>query len=699
MAESRDIDRWKRGKGQWKAWADYCLERKAELEREKKWEVDELGKHLNIETERWMEKASVDFSGHVFGEEEGDFSGVVFPHTANFSAVPSTEDEPEKKVTFHGDASFYGAVFKGGADFFGATFTGDANFSILHLIDEGKPIKKVPPTGGAHSSVLHLGKGEPLKVVTFHGDANFSKVNFTGKADFGFVTFPKKADFSGAIFEGIVGFAAAVFDRKADFSGAIFKGEVSFICYGPGKMTFSEEAYFSGARFEGKAVFVNECFDSKVCFTGATFIKNANFSNFTFPKTADFSGVTFTRDANFSGACFKEKAKFSGASFGEKAESSEDERKKKNVTLIGEAKFSGATFGGRVDFSGAIFINNGYFSDASFSKRADCSGAIFSGEVDYSGAIFSGEAVFRGATFTGNVSFRSSKFLGAAVFDNVTFWEGALFIYAQSDGAFSLANAEFKQLPDFTQTIFRAPVRMDNLIINPGLPPSFPIEELDRCANWRARACYFFRKWTAEMCTRVWCPTPIGDSDEVEECRKRVWRVFSEGDKDEAAKWRGLKKMAKDSADHMGEMNCFAEELRERRGIDYPMCSMKWWASLFYEFFSDFGRGIKWPLIWWAGLLVIFAVVYLLFYFFAADPYCGQCWLSAIGKALFLSMIKSLPLIGSGMGEQIKEISQCLYGLKALPLYISVITIFQMLLSTLFIFLILLGLRNNFRIK
>ena len=77
--------------------------------------------------------------------------------------------------------------------------------------------------------------------------------------------------------------------------------------------------------------------------------------------------------------------------------------------------------------------------------------------------------------------------------------------------------------------------------------------------------------------------------------------------------------------------------------------------------------------------------------------------------ALQLSVHKALPFLGLGSSGHIDQFYACLYGVKPSPLssrlipeipgFVAGIGVFQILFSTVMIFLFLLALRNHFRIK
>ncbi len=669
MNRKQSLERWEKGKDDWNGWARSCLalrkrlekikeeleEKKEELE-EKKEELEKEKKRLNKVIEHWMEWASVDFSGHDF-RGHADFIGFVFPHTVDFSAVTSTEGEPEKKVIFTGEANFTDAIFNGDANFYKAIFDGDANF--YGALFKGKAdFLGAVFNGNTYFSVGHsTDKGKPLKKATFTEEVNFSKVNFIFRADFGFVTFPKKADFSNTSF-----------GKPTEDPSALDTGGVASFYHAGVPLTpnfehahFEEEVYFSEATFFRSAIFENARFEKHAFFSGATFGIVVSFKKSKFIGGVDFTGtgpkkVTFPGETDFSGARFVKRTDFFKESFGRRA------------------NFSGATFINNVNFSNFTFPKTADFSDATFHEEANFSDACFKEKADFSGAIFVKKAESSNATLEGKVNFQGCEFRGVTLFDDARFIGDTSFSYARSDSLFSMADARFRQVPDFIQMSFSAPARMDNLTIK------------------RTRF----------------------DRDKSTKWLVRVWHYIFKGNKDRAAKWRALKKLAIDSADHDRELYFFAGELHERKGGDGLWWLARWLLGLFYWLFSNYGRGIILPFFWWGVQFWGFACIYrgfaespdqgpdgVLSYFcciyrwFAANSDCMPLW----QEAFSLSWSNSFPLIRLGMGEQIEQASQYLYGSKELPLCIYTLTIIQMLLGSLLIFLILLGLRNNFRIK
>jgi uncharacterized protein YjbI with pentapeptide repeats len=244
------------------------------------------------------------------------------------------------------------------------------------------------------------------------------------------------------------------------------------------------------------------------------------------------------------------------------------------ATFPGATQFIGATFPSYVSFAAATFSGDAWFADAIFSGGASFADTTFSGDTRFVRATFSSDARFVGATFSGNadwsaarfhkpVDMTEAKFAGAVVFDDSVFEHGADFAAIDSKTTFSLANATFRQVPNVLGATFRG-LRLDNVDT-----PAYPL-----------------LGWTR--------------------------------DKDATARFRELKRRAEDARDHDRELEFFAQEIRTSRfhakGLpSFVPRAWEWrfWFGLLYGTFSDFGRSLWRPLLFWLLLLAGFATFYL----------------------------------------------------------------------------------------
>ncbi len=201
-----------------------------------------------------------------------------------------------------------------------------------------------------------------------------------------------------------------------------------------------------------------------------------------------------------------------------------------------------------------------------------------------------------------------------------------------------------------------------------------------------------------------------------------------------------MKRLAIQGHDHEREQAFFKEELKSRRWSADKPWSAVFWFGLLYQWFSDFGRSLVRPLMWWAASVLGFACLYLgrhldltgkpisgfgwamtwLLTFVGTDPpplACvegpGDPWWAALG----LSLRKGLLFIGLDSSDKLNQIYGCLYGIftdpntkvepgrlpagftPVIPDSTAFLGLVQVLFSAVLIFLFLLAVRNHFRIK
>ena len=340
-------------------------------------------------------------------------------------------------------------------------------------------------------------------------------------------------------------------------------------------------------------------------------------------------------------------------------------------------------------------VSRADFTEHEFDEDADFSGHIFPGDAGFDAAKFSGVAGFRDATFSGDAWFQQSSFKGFTSFKDGTFNGPADFSAIKGETAFSLEGAGFNEVPDFYKAHFEEAPRLVVLSIEPrGL-------------------------------------------------KSQVSTLFEKGFKTErdltsATRWSELKRLAVQRHDHQHELAFFRGELLERRGAADKVWHAGFWFGIFYQIFSGFGRSVLQPFIWWAVGVVGFAWLYLAEHvsrgayrtvvtaseppdasvlggvsdWIAGTPAALTCiagpsdpWSAALG----LSLQKAL-FAGIGSVDKTRQIYACLFGIHEtgplaksfqpiIPDSVSVLGIVQFVWSAAMIFLVLLALRNHFRIK
>jgi len=356
-----------------------------------------------------------------------------------------------------------------------------------------------------------------------------------------------------------------------------------------------------------------------------------------------------------------------------------------NVTFIntlfdcGNADFSGAQFSGGGAFFGRTQFSGGHanFIKTQFSGGgANFSDAQFSGgDAHFMSAQFSGGgAFFNGAQFSGgDAHFNRTKFIKDTTFSLSTFGKLASFGWAEfqnnadfssidSKKPFDLTGTTFHKVPNFTETAFRAPPVLDEMEVKQPLT---------------------FRIWNWHHLTKD--PRPGGMS---------IFKISNAPT--DTRKYRALAKMASEAKDYQNEMEFFANEQRCRRfWHDKPFGkgAGRFWFGLIYEKTSDFGRNFWRPLAGWLSVFGVFAFLY-------ASLATATKW--AWGSALYISFRHGLIFSGLTRSDSWDNAMQTLFGkgdTLDIPTSITWAMAFQPLISAVFIFLFLLALRNQFKIR
>ncbi|MCY4385871.1 MAG: pentapeptide repeat-containing protein [Desulfurellaceae bacterium] len=428
-----------------------------------------------------------------------------------------------------------------------------------------------------------------------------------------------------------------------------------------------QEVDFSGFIFPGNALFLNTTFLTDVRFLKAVFMGSALFREVTFKGAAWFEEATFERPALFREATFERSSVFNEVIFkdvaGFQGVTFEDTSRFGKVRFKNTALFEGATFERGAIFSGAAFRDVVEFRGATFEEAAVFGEVRFKNKALFEEATFKGATLFPRATFEEAAVFGLSTFEHSTSFYGVTFCAKADFKAVQGNSVFAMTDAEFLEVPDFQQATFVQAPRLDNVNIE----------------SRHSRNISF---------------TAI--------------KSFFRGDLEKEGRWRALKRLATQGHDHASEQLFFRGELLARRGVTDRYWHASFWLGVFYQLFSDFGRALIRPLLWWAVGVLVFAGIYLSHYPGNGEWFLLECiagtgkpWVAALG----LSLHRSLPAL-SGFRDTLPQFHACLYGVHSespfrpiIPDVVSFLSVPQVLFSAVMIFLFLLAVRNHFRIK
>lgn len=423
---------------------------------------------------------------------------------------------------------------------------------------------------------------------------------------------------------------------RADFSHHIFKTDVNFT-----RFSFPGDAVFESAKFSKKVYFDETEFFGRANFSKAIISGSCNFTNAKFKDTAEFWEATFMYDVVFPGVQFLNGASFNQAKF------------------EGEAHFPRANFKGNISFRQAKFLDIVVFLNVAFSDRAD-----------FQDVTFMRLAQFSNAKFLDNATFHQGVFKGPAYFRESLFKESAEFKAIKGKGSFSLYNVQFNHVPDFSEAHFEEAPLFDNVNLEP-----------ER-----------FRGISAQ-----------------------------ESDTNLSARWRALKRLAIQGYDHERELQFFKGEVIARRRTQDKWRHAQFWVGWLYQILSDFGRSIVRPILCLVISLLAFTIFYLSHSQYTFQQlFCesSTCMVSSrypLIAALALSVHNAVPFATRGSSVQLEQIYLCLYGtqkdmllvqdglpknfIPIIPYEVAFAGVFQFFVSAVLIFLLVLALRNHFRIR
>ena len=423
---------------------------------------------------------------------------------------------------------------------------------------------------------------------------------------------------------------------------------------------------FSGHTFDEERVrFERYCFPGDAKFRGAKFKNAATFYGAVFHGWADFSDAEFDGDSRFGEAIFHGAASFNNM----KAVDS--------FSLVGtvfhnQASFGQARFSGDVHFNTGQFHGHTDFSYASFLDRAVYWRSEFHDTVRFWGAEFRHSVDFNATEFRAAADFINCRFSGATLFFRSVFHDRAEFRAIQVSGMFSLAESEFSRLPAFSEAHFLEAPALDEVDLN-------------------------FERFQAERVTATETSLSL--------------------------RWRALRKVAQQGRDDERALSFFKAEVLSRRHREDKIWHLRLWVGLLYQAMSDFGLSIGRPILWLAGTYVFFSLGYLLPAVVTSGVPAGFCSMAckaAAGHKLTAALIVSLhytsPFTLLGHSELVKGNAVCLYGsgeggaafpdgvpaeltTAAIPAWLHAAGALQFLISSVLIFLILLAIRNLFRIR
>jgi len=411
-------------------------------------------------------------------------------------------------------------------------------------------------------------------------------------------------------------------------------------------------------------------FEFKTLVSFSNFIlPNCNFYGAVFREEAIFTQARFLGDANFTQAEFVGRARFNNAEFCGTAHFQEAKAK---ATI----DFSGTRFLDYVDFHGFSFEGSAHFRSTQFHLGADFSNswvgkhaiferANFQSPTEFKNINVAGYARFDRAEFGGPVSFENGNFAENIRFNECKFFSDSNFSAARFHAEIDFSNATFMARTDFIETLFNeAPLFHQSALHQ---DTSF----LGMVAKYRAL-------------------DPSSRSLQMWDRRARAWRT--------------LKQKMNEVHAHDEERRFFALESDAKSHLESFFSRRLTWA---YASISHFGWSILRPFYALVATYALSFGAYLLFMRDDLAPSLAKISyfltsggdvlnISVLGQLLAFTATGSIPLFGH------KDLAESYLNSlfhEQIHFLIYAISVIQGILSAIFIFLMLLAIRNRYRIK
>lgn len=386
---------------------------------------------------------------------------------------------------------------------------------------------------------------------------------------------------------------------------------------------------------------------------------SVNFSSVSYPHE-------FKKEMNFINLIFPSKVYFTKATF------------------KGYVQFDNITFYDKVNFSYTEFKSTTSFIDTNFQDPVLFHKSKFIDEVTFRRCKFNANAWYDQCIFYENADYELAHFLKETSFKNAKFLKSAEFRAIHSDSAFSLEGTVFQNhVPNFDQAHFVEAPRLDNIVLGADVSPG----------NFKNSITTFIHP-------------------------------------DIKVRYQALKRLAVQAHDHENEQRFWAGELRSSRSLKKEDSSWSWpergianWlGNIIYASISDYGRSIYKPIVAWICLTLLITLIHLWSQTSNSSAQLGienikmkiqmsdnvkldKC--NTFNSALHLAFKKSILGLGQDASKRniyVRDYT-CLYGTyndnetPKIPNSIFWIELLHTLFSAILIFLTLLGIRNNFKLK
>ena len=556
--------------------------------------------------------------------------------------------------------------------------------SEIHFFVEGAIFGDTPVPFQVHGAAVGA-PGSPK------GAALFQNTVFDRDTQFSNATFGNCARFDGAIFKGTVNFVDVTFGGGVRFSKAVFQSSsFAHSVFGP-MAWFDDILMVSDGSFEelifGRQVDFERAIFERVHFQSCLFGDSASFESAVFSALAQFNNTEFGAGANFEGAAFCGHAGFEGATFGDVASFKGGDRQALVDVADERAKSLSPDYA-------QVVKDRARAADPSAFHRASFSGASFtSGGIEYATPFTMAEGIKSKIVEAMREGLRRLRVLFYPSHD----------LMRQKVAGADFSNRSLKGPADFSRVRFDQPPDFQNVE---------PAASLDFAAarfSFGRPAWLVSRYWTTQTdtLTRLRRLRKImKDIDEpdlelslfiLQRMAERgvAWRVWW----DDVLHGWGFYHLI--GARLKGGKKAEFSELRRRQLLKLPRSV---WVAIsgigrplmltslvfLYRYSSDFGRSIVLPLGWF--------VLFMFGFSFLCSSYTATGFrIEQLSDLMTFSLCVSFP-VSPLARRSFEEIVLRLFP-NGIPNAVFALSIGQTIIETVLLFLVVLALRNHFRVR
>lgn len=376
-----------------------------------------------------------------------------------------------------------------------------------------------------------------------------------------------------------------------------------------------------------------------VSFEGRILLSGA-FKHAIFEGNANFRNAIFIESADFGGATFQDGVLFDGATF-------ED-----------SAHFKGTVFQCHAAFINSTFKAEAYFLDATFKHKLGYQGEVLGG-VSFNHATFHDSADFRGVTFGTEADFQHATFHRRTDFQYAKFERSVIFNDALFHAVTTFNGSLFKQPPKFFETKLHEDTDFDGV-------------------DWRqAESSYALSWWEVirDCAARNRAESLALNTNSAIRAWDRLALIMSK-----------LEKLPERHEFYRLRMR--AQRRKDRCGL---LSLMNW----LFDVSSDYGWSLRRAVAFWAGHCAVMAFVLSAG---ASPPPAKLKCRHVLWDSFLTSFANAHSFLGlASEGGYLNGARECIANQTGWIL--NAVGVFQTILGPILLFLVLLTVRNRFRLR